>query len=298
MPYTLFSVALLWSCTGDTDKASTDTAGADDTGPSDSLDPDSLQPGVNVVSIDQVVEGETIERTFRLHLPADYDGSGATPLLFAFHGNGGTGEEFISPFAPPVDGGAFVGVYPAGIANSWNIGREESTADDVAFAEAILDALDGVPGIDTSRPVGVGFSNGSALTHKIALESGLFVAIVPQASQLLVDATPADAPAPVSVMQFHGTVDDSCPYDGGVGVLGHEFMPAEDSAAAWAAANGCDATPTETDIDPHLKLEWPNCDAGRRVVHYRLNGVGHAVPPDVDGGTYPQIIDFLTQARQ
>ena len=80
--------------------------------------------------------------------------------------------------------------------------------------------------------------------------------------------------------------------------MGHVFMPAEESAAAWASHNGCDDTPTETQIDEHVKMEWENCEQDRRVIHYRLNDIGHNVPPHIDGGTNPRIIEFLTEARQ
>lgn len=274
--------------------------------PTDNNEPDNsdppeiieVEPGINQLTIDQEIEGETVERDFLLHLPEDYDGTADTPLLFGFHGSGGSAEAFIGQFAPPVEGGDFVGVYPNGIAASWNLGREESTADDVAFTASILEMLEGVPGIDTSRPVGVGFSNGAALLHKIAIESDLFVAIVPQVSQMLEENQPQNGGARVSVMQFNGTLDDACPYEGGVGVLGHVFMDAEDSAATWASHNGCDATPTETDIGPHVKMEWPNCEEGRRVIHYRMNGVSHQVPPDIDGGSNSRIVEFLLEARQ
>ncbi len=264
----------------------------------ETIAPAELEAGVNDLIVKQTVDGEMVERSVLLHLPETYDGTGSTPLLFAFHGNGGTGDGFVGQFAPPVNSGDFIGVYPDGIANSWNIGREESTADDVAFTALILEALDGVPGIDTERPVAVGFSNGAALIHKIAIESDLFVGIAPQASQMLEDNQPQSGGARVSVMQFHGTLDDACPYDGGEGVLGHVFLPAEDSTATWAIHNGCDTTPVETDIAPHVKLEWENCDEGRRVIHYRLNDVGHEVPPNVDNGTNPRIIEFLLEARK
>ena len=99
-------------------------------------------------------------------------------------------------------------------------------------------------------------------------------------------------------MQFNGTSDDACPSDGGIGVLGYDFMAAEDSAEAWAAHNGCDATPVEAAVGEHVKMEWENCEAGRRVIHYRMNEVGHGVPPNIDGGTNARIVEFLTEARQ
>lgn len=272
------------------------TAGTDSTGTGTA----DLAPGVNELTIEQVVEGETVERSYIVHLPADYAAttSEATPLLFAFHGSGGAGTDFVNQFVPSIEEHDFIGVYPNGIASSWNIEREESKADDVAFTASILDALDSVAGIDTDKPVALGFSNGAALVHKIAMESNLFVAIVPQVSQLLVDAQPTASAAKVSVMQFNGTADPVCPYDGGTGIFDYNFMPAEDSTAAWAAHNGCDPAATETDIDPHVRMEWLNCEGGRRVIHYRMNGVEHEVPPDVDGGSNARIIEFLIEARQ
>ena len=278
----------------------TDDSGDGD--PADGTDPAGLvlEPGVNELTIDQVVEGETVQRSYLVHVPSDYDGSTSesTPLLFAFHGADGEGSDFLTPLEPAIEGHAFIGVYPDGIANSWNVEREESTADDVAFAASILDALDGTAGIDIERPVGVGFSNGSGLLLKIAMETDLFVAIVPQSSQLMVDAQPPASAARVSVMQFHGTDDPICPYDGGTGILGYNYLPAEESAAVWAAHNGCDETAIETAIDPHVRMEWPNCADDRRVIHYRLNGVEHSVPPDVDGPTTARIVEFLLEARQ
>ena len=285
------TIALL-SCTASGDK--NDTGEEVDTDPAEV----ELEPGVNELTLEQEVEGVLVERSFLVHLPDDYDGSASTPLLFAFHGSGGIPDEFVGQFGPPVQGGEFVGVYPTGIAASWNIEREESKADDVAFTAMILEALEGLPGIDTSRPVGFGFSNGAALIQKISIESDLFVAIVPQVSQLLESNQPQNDSAKVSVMQFMGTEDESCPYEGGVGVLGYNFMPAEESAQAWADHNNCDATATEIQIDEHVKMEWENCENDRRVIHYKMNGVGHGVPDEIDGGSNARVIEFLLEARQ
>ena len=215
-------------------------------------------------SVEQEVEGEIVERMFLVHVSRDYDGTGSTPLLFGFHGAGGVGNLFIGQYADAIEGGDFIGVYPNGLENSWNIGREDSKADDVEFVHMMMDLLDNTPGIDISSPVATGFSNGAAMTHKLGIETDLFAAIVPQVSQLLHENQPQTDGAPLSVMQFMGTEDNACPYNGGVGVLGHDFMPAEESAAVWAAHNNCDETPTEEEVGAHVKMEWENCANERR----------------------------------
>ena len=99
-------------------------------------------------------------------------------------------------------------------------------------------------------------------------------------------------------MQFMGTLGELCPYNGGDGIFEYNFMSDEASAVSWAEHNGCDPNPIEIQVDEHVKMEWENCDDNRQVIHYRLNGVGHEVPPNVDGGTNPRIIEFLLEARQ
>ena len=110
-----------------------------------------------------------------VHVSRDYDGLGSTPLLFAFHGAGGVGALFIEQYAGAIESGQFIGVYPDGIENSWNLGREDSKADDVQFVHMMLDLLEGTSGVDSTKPVGTGFSNGAALVHKVGIETDLFM---------------------------------------------------------------------------------------------------------------------------
>ena len=130
-------------------------------------------------------------------------GTGSTPT-FGFHGAGGVGNLSIGQYADVIEGGDFIGVYPNGLENSWNIGREDSKADDVEFVHMMIDLLDNTPGVDISNPVATGFSNGAALTHKLGIETDLFAAIVPQVSQLLHENQPQSDGAPLSVMHWRG----------------------------------------------------------------------------------------------
>ena len=257
-----------------------------------------LRPGLNTLTISQEVNGETVPRRYLVHVADTWSASTPLPLLLAFHGNGGEGADFQQLLHQSVQSGAFIGVYPDGIERSWNLGREASTADDVVFVESILSALGDVDGIDASKPVAMGFSNGAGMVHKLAMESTGFVAIAPLSSQLLVSNQPQSDDPPVSVLQLHGVDDDIVPYAGGEAVMGHTFMTAEASAAAWAAHNRCNPTATETASGEHVRLEWKGCAAGAAVVHYRLSGVGHALPTDIEGDTIDLVVRFLLSARQ
>ena len=151
------------------------------------------------------------------------------------------------------------------------------------------------------------------MIHELAMESQSFVAIAPVISHMLANKTPDSTAANVSVIQFSGTEDTLVPYLGGVGVLGHDFLPSEDSTEEWAVHNGCDSTPTtgptmpgpEVENSPgvftsssYTVMEWENCAAGTRVVHVKMTGIGHDLPNDlIESGSYEYIYDFLLQAR-
>lgn len=294
-------IGLLTACTASKDAADTAEEEIEETEETEEQESQTvldLEPGINEITVEQEVEGEMVDRNFLVHVSENFDGTGSSPLLFAFHGAGGNGSQFIQQYTSAIENGDFIGVYPDGLETSWNIGREDSKADDIAFVYIMMDLFENTPGVDISKPVGTGFSNGAALTHKIGIETDLFVAIVPQVSQMIYENQPQPDGASLSVMQFMGTEDDFCPYEGGTGVLGYDFMPAEESAATWASHNGCDDTATSVDIGDHVKMEWENCSNGRRVIHYRMNDVGHEVPPDIDGNTSDRIIEFLLEARQ
>ena len=255
-----------------------------------------LRAGVNEMTLKQVIDGNTVERSYLIHTPETFDPKAKLPLLFAFHGYKGSGSGFVRQFRQPVELGKFIGVYPDGIDTGWDL--QPDAMHDVEFVEAILRRLQTSAGIEASKPVAMGFSNGSGFVHKLAMESERFVAISPWASQLLVNNQPQPVDAKVSVLQLHGTDDKVIPYAGGISFKNYNFMAAEAGAAAWASHNGCDSTPSETDAGPHVRLEWENCDSGARVVHYRLNGTGHRLPPNVDGGTTRLVVEFLLDARQ
>ena len=53
------------------------------------------------------------------------------------------------------------------------------------------------------------------------------------------------------------------------------FPPVPDSVAAWAAADGCTAEPTVTEVDGVERTEWSQCDRDTRVELVRVPGKGH-----------------------
>jgi poly(3-hydroxybutyrate) depolymerase len=277
--------------------------------PKPASDPGFLfRAGVNEIVVSQVVDDVVVARRALIVVPQDdlaakdRDITGASfPVLVALHGNGGRPEGMLGDIRPIVERYRFVAVIPAGIERSWNLGREASTADDVAFVELLLDQLDGartdVGDFTLERVYAFGYSNGAGLVNQLVARTDRFHAVAAAASSLTHELVPTGTVAPVSFLSLHGTEDRVAPYGGGVGVAGHDFLAVEDSAALWADRFGCETEPDTTPTaDGNIRLEWRSCEDGHRVVHYGFVGVEHGLPPDLEGGLLDLVIDFFETA--
>jgi polyhydroxybutyrate depolymerase len=79
-----------------------------------------------------------------------------------------------------------------------------------------------------------------------------------------------------SLLEIHGTGDPIVPYGGHGPTHAGAAMP---FVRAWAAGNGCGATPAQTHpVKDATRFDWPGCRSGTRVAHVRLAGFGHGWP--------------------
>ncbi len=264
---------------------------------------DVLEPGITTWIFEQEIDGVWVDRPVHVQAPVTLDPGARYPVLFSFHGNGGRATPFLSSLEAYVNDGRFVGVYPQGHLESWNTGQVDLTADDVAFMEQILERLSAMEQLDLDRLYAQGFSNGAGMSHLVGMRSLGFRAIAPQATALHVGDLPTADTAPLAVIQLHGVEDPICPYDGGRGAGGLDFLPAEESAATWAAHNGCDPVADEVrTAEGNLRIAYTGCPAGAEVVHYRLENCGaegppapcmHGWPDTIEGGVQELILEFF-----
>lgn len=265
-----------------------------DTGPEPATLP--LTQGVSQLDFVQNIEGADVDRFVLVHAPENIDPEKFYPVVFLFHGNGGAAQGGPNKLGSLVNSHQFVAVYPNGHLKSWNMGKEASKADDVAFVGMVIDELSKYAQLDTSRMYSMGFSNGGGFSHKLAVETSHFTAIASIASVLLEGGEPTASTTPISVLQIHGTEDGSCPYDGGSGVAGHVFVSAEGSAQLWADHNGCEIGPVETQTDAgNISIAYGDCSSGKEVQHYGIVGAGHGIPPNTEGGLMQLVWSFFDQ---
>ena len=123
-----------------------------------------LEAGISELYIPQKIEGEQFSRQVLLHVPKIFDASKKYPVVFAFHGRGSSPDVFTRELRDFIEGGDFIGVYPAGHLESWNLANEPSKADDVAFVGLIIEQLCNFEQVD-ERFYAFGISNGSGLVH-------------------------------------------------------------------------------------------------------------------------------------
>ena len=272
---------------------------------------ETFAPGVHERSF----EYDGLTRTFRLYIPAGYDGTVAFPLVVGLHGGGGNADHFArgTEMDTAADKYGVIVVYPEGTGEvaTWNAahccgGAYLKNVDDVGFIRALINTLDMSLTLDHNRIYAAGMSNGGMLTHRLGAEAtDLFAGIGVVAGTIGGQAlqrgevkTIAEPGGPLAVMIIHGMQDENVHYEGGrtnvpPGSLRSDLSVA-DSAAFWVARNNCDLVP-ETMIT----------DAGMVITDtYACNVPGSAVTViSIVDGTHDwpgssRAFDFLPQSTQ
>lgn len=246
-----------------------------------------------VFFVPQIIDGVQIQREVLLHFPENFDSTQIYPVVIAFHGNGGQNNSWFFKLSQFVDAGEFIGIYPQGYLNSWNLGAEASTADEVYFFNQILTKLETYSFFDASKVYGIGISNGSALVNKLAIETSYFSAIAALASQLIVGTTPKNSTSPVAVYQMCGTADNIIPYNGGMSVVGHNFLSASNSALSWANAFNCTTEPVLELLGENEILIYTDCESGKEVRLHSVDNAGHNLNQPNTPNFYAPIWKFL-----
>jgi polyhydroxybutyrate depolymerase len=234
-----------------------------------------------------------IEREYLVYVPNEYDASISIPLVVNFHGFGGTAYDhykYTSDMTSLADTANFLLVYPQGAAGSdgyshWNIADENSKSDidDLGFTSAMIDDLIQTYNVDTLRIYATGFSNGAAFTYDLACRlSQRIAAIAPVGENMTqVSFDECEATIPTGIISFHGTADESRPYNG---IEGYN-LSYEEINSFWTNLNETEAVATVTEINTNTEdgssVELYSWEKGRNcssVEHYKIINGGHSWP--------------------
>jgi len=266
----------------------------------------------NLQTVTLMVDG--IERRALVHLPADYDGKVARPLVLMFHGNGGTAESVVKEtgWVAKSDASSFIVVFPEatrpdmtqpprfGRNNpAWNDGSGrfhagDNNIADVAFIAELLDHLEAKFVVDKRRVFATGFSNGASMTFRVGLELSDRIAAIAPVSGALWIAEPKIA-RPVSLLYITGTADPLNPMQGGAprmasgsrfnGVPEKAKPPVREIVQAWVKLLGCkeEAKAFASTIEGVTTVVHTGGRDGTEVIFTTIEGHGHIWP----GGKSP-----------
>ena len=234
-----------------------------------------------------------IDREYLVYIPNVYDSSESIPLVLNFHGFGGTAYDhykYTSDMTSLADTANFLLVYPQGAAGSdgyshWNIADENSKSDidDLGFTSAMIDDLIQTYNVDTLRIYATGFSNGAAFTYDLACRlSQRIAAIAPVGENMTqVSYDECEATKPTGIISFHGTADESRPYNG---IEGYN-LSYEQINSFWTTLNETETEPTIAEINTNTEdgssVELYTWEKGRNcstVEHYKIINGGHSWP--------------------
>lgn len=165
--------------------------------------------------------------------------------------------------------------------------------DDVGYLRNLITTLAKQFQTDPKRVFVSGMSSGGYMTQRVGVElSDLVAAIAPVSGTMWVqpdsdDQSPATPAQPVSVLEYHGTVDPDVPYCGGSKRLAwketnNTVASTQDTLSYWVSANACSrrSTTQPTCIGNKANAAFTGLDAtgclnGVEVKFIPEVGVGH-----------------------
>lgn len=218
-------------------------------------------------------------RLARVHVPASYDPTKRTPIVFDVHGRtqNASGEMALSRSKAKSDAEGFVVIYPESGTSptSWNSGSccdpaSTTNLDDTGFMTALLELARDQLCVDDQRVFMMGMSNGGYESHRIACElADRFAAVGPVAGLLLFSGCAPSRPVPV--MMVNGTADQLSQYS---------FV--DEGVDFWVGHNQCTTTETTFTQGDASCVTHGGCAGGADVVLCTITDGGHQWP---GGGT-------------
>ena len=231
----------------------------------------------------QSIVHDGINREYVLYMPNSYDGATAVPVLFNFHGFGGSASEFMqeADMRSLAEADTFILIYPQGScldgSSHWNAcpagGDNKSNADDFGFVEAIINELSSQYNVDVERIYAAGYSNGGMMAYGLANYKSDLIAAVASVSGTMLNCTgPTSHPMPV--IHLHGTSDGVVSYNGS-----NDWNSVQSTLEYWTSFNNTISTPTiDTDNTGGMTIEHYSYEQGDNAVsveHYKYIGGDH-----------------------
>lgn len=234
-------------------------------------------------------------RPAMLYLPASRPARLPTALVVVLHGYTGQAAATVDYFGlrTLADQRGFAVLAPQGTTDAedntfWNASApccnfHGSTVDDSGYLSRLVATAVATQGLDPARVYMVGHSNGGFMAHTFACEHADQVAAVASLAGAL-DTDPHCTPSlPVSVLQVHGTADETISYKGGE-IAGKSYTSAAKTVALWREVDHCSGDARSGDLldadaavagEDLRQTTWRGCRADAEVSLWTITGGTH-----------------------
>ncbi|HTO16045.1 MAG TPA: T9SS type A sorting domain-containing protein [Edaphocola sp.] len=262
----------------------------------------------------KVINHDGLNRTYYIHVPANYNASNPAAVVVWLHGMGNISVAEVKnqypahQFVPIADTANFIILVPVAedfpLLNmrAWNsqagmLGISPNTdVDDFGYIDAMLDEVIDSLSINQNKIFICGFSMGGFMTQRFALQhNNRFAAYASVGGTIGGNVLSMTPGRPIRIAHFHGTQDAT------VGYVNNTFgMGAEEMLNFWIDNNACDTSPslqlTYTDNDPtnmsSILVDYSSyLNANADVEFHKLNGATHTWPVQ----TSQKIWDFFSK---
>ena len=233
---------------------------------------------------------DDIQREYIVYVPESYNHNMPTPILFVFHGFGGSNTATMNNtgFNEIADEENFIVVYPQGslflnLISHWNVGgfTTGSNADDIGFIDYLISSLSGIYNINLDRVYSTGMSNGGFMSFLLACQLSNKIGAIASVTGSMTTETlvECDPQREVPILQIHGTSDAVVPYDG----VQQWNTPIDDVLNYWVVNNQCLPDPIINDLGDVdnsngitvQEIIYNGGLNGTKVKHYKVNGGTH-----------------------
>jgi polyhydroxybutyrate depolymerase len=266
-----------------------------------------------------LVKGKTtwngISRIYAVYIPQGMPANAPMVLfLHATQDGGPTNPPWMSQpttWEPLADSHKFLMVWPVSTYNlrsgQWYWDSDfvdfsfNSEPDDIGYLRNLITSLAAEYRTNPNRVFVSGMSAGGYMTQRVGSElADIVAAIAPVSGPIWAQPetqsqNPSLPSRPISVIEFHGTVDQNVPYCGGSHRTvwkepGNTIASTQESINYWVAANGCSKLSTSEPVctsnqgaNPKFAgLQATNCMNGVEVQFVPELGYGHVWVPGTE----------------
>ena len=229
----------------------------------------------------RTIETGGMTRDFLLHIPSGYNPrqKKLVPMVIMLHGRNGSSEMASSAYygwKALAKKEKFIVVFPSGIGKpvQWHQGTGAAATKDSLFLSDTIDLMLKELKVDPNKVYMTGHSSGAFMAYSFAATHSHKIAAIGPVAGLVIGKTKPKFP--VSVISFHGMVDQIVPY----GKEGSWGIPTATESAALFAKHGDCSEHKREDLNKglvHLDT-WTMKKGNTEVQLYSLEKGGHGWP--------------------